>query len=609
MPDHPAHIGLVALAAALPGCWYAGKSVTARLFVNGRDCAVVAPGVAAAGWLLLVHALGLAFHSFTKALLVGTMCLSATGTALWVRAGCPFPRIRSGTLTVLRRHSTAALATLLIAPMAVRWCFHDEAASTGHWSLIAQLENELYPPRVSAFPDVELAYHYGFDVLAAAVAMIARVSPSTAIDAVTIIAWFYAWLLLSRLGVLMVGHRGEFLTPLIVLLSAGIPIALGSSSITLLEALLGQYQIRALPPNPPVVSYFFQHPWAVGIPIATCSLIVYFRARRAPLRGIVLAVLLAALSVSQFVLFVSLVSVLWLDTALSVVRRQVQLPQAAWSMVPLAVAVGAAYELRGFFANSAPLRDAFAVSVGVVPGTRALLAWHAASFGLLIPVGIAGVRAAGRMGAVVSGMSALGLIVPTLIRYRATWDIVKFSTIASIGLGILASAGIARLLRAGHMSRLLAVGLACGLIAPGLVHPVAFGFAVGGIPEEGFPRREWNVGADDAEAIRWLRRRVSRDELVFRSLPAAWAYSSAGLAQPWLDGPARLFGGRARARARQRVLDHRPLRLDELATEGVRWVVLDARNQKLRGAVDEWVGSGKARLVNQFGELTVFRIQ
>ena len=62
----------------------------------------------------------------------------------------------------------ALLVTAYVAPTALGWSFHDEVLVTGHLSITSEIENGTYPPRHLSFPELELRYHYGFDLLVAA---------------------------------------------------------------------------------------------------------------------------------------------------------------------------------------------------------------------------------------------------------------------------------------------------------------------------------------------------------------------------------------------------------------------------------------------------------
>src|SRR5262249_28264587 len=153
-----------------------------------------------------------------------------------------------------------------LAPTAIGWWFHDEIPSTGHLSMTSQIENGTYPPRHLTFPELELRYHYGFNLLAAAVASMLRLKVDNAIDVVTLLAWGYSWCLAWAIGEGLVGLGWGAATAAVVLFGGGMPVV--SSAKTLAWRLTGFSAVGSDNLNAPIVSYFFQHPWTLGIPLA-----------------------------------------------------------------------------------------------------------------------------------------------------------------------------------------------------------------------------------------------------------------------------------------------------------------------------------------------------
>ena len=142
--------------------------------------------------------------------------------------------------------------------------------------------------------------------------------------------------------------------------------------------------------NPPMISYFFQHPWALGLPLALCATLIILDRRSAGLvRYISLALLLAALSFSQAVVFAALagaIPVAEVFSDLSFARRRVTGVAAA---VVVALLVGRA--AGGFFL---PPPDGMGLSISLQAGVAATLidtiVWHILTYGLLLPLGACG---------------------------------------------------------------------------------------------------------------------------------------------------------------------------------------------------------------------------
>ncbi|MGA9925355.1 MAG: hypothetical protein WBQ29_18315, partial [Isosphaeraceae bacterium] len=202
---------------------------------------------------------------------------------------------------------SALAATAIIAPMTLSWAFHDEQLYTGHTGIIAQLQNDHYPPRHMTFPELEYRYHYGFDLAAAAVTAVLRVSPGVAIDIITLLSWSYTWCLLWVLGDELLGRGRGWLTAVITLFGGGLPYLLALPDGYYVARFVMICEVGGMDLNPPMISYFFQHPWALGLPLAVCATLIILDRRRAGfVRYISLALLLAALSFSQAVVFAAL---------------------------------------------------------------------------------------------------------------------------------------------------------------------------------------------------------------------------------------------------------------------------------------------------------------
>src|SRR5262249_2463548 len=78
-------------------------------------------------------------------------------------------------------------ATSLMALAAIGWYFHDELFIVGHMSIVAEIQNNFYPPQNLAFAEFELRYHYGFALLTAIVTALFRLRIDVAIDFVTLL--------------------------------------------------------------------------------------------------------------------------------------------------------------------------------------------------------------------------------------------------------------------------------------------------------------------------------------------------------------------------------------------------------------------------------------
>jgi hypothetical protein len=573
---------------------YACGSALARAAVADRpaDYTVsrwLAPGVTVAAWLVALHVVGIVTGSFHIALFGATILLALVGALAWFR------RAPSETTSEPRAlWIGAALATLAVAPLAFGWAFHDELFFTGHMSIAATIENGAYPPRHLTFPVFELRYHYGFDLLVAALSSILRLPTSLAIDVVTLAAWGYTFCLLWLLGERHLAPKSGWLVAVVTLFGAGIPFFSVSSGAPIVYRMLGIAAVGDRAVSPPFVSYFFQHPWTIGFPLALCALLVALSEQAHYLRLATLALLTLALAISQFVLFAAL--------PLALIAGEIERGLLPSAKLAAAVAVGAlaALPLGGFFAPSPEdTGAALALRAGIVE--NGVLEWHIASFGALLPLGVAGIWWTPRLRVVLGALVLGALSIVNFVRYTHSWDIVKFAAVAQLALSIGAAAAIARVTT--HWRALLVA--AC--TAAGATFVIALALRLPGIPEAVFHRAPVAVAAADADAISDLRPRVAKGEIVYRNPSATHAYAQwGGLPQPWIDAMTARFGfSEKRIGYRLWLLQSQPADPRAWLDEGITWFVLDPSDDKLRAHAAAW----KATLVGEHGDLLIYHLE
>ncbi|MCG8420017.1 MAG: hypothetical protein MJE77_18975 [Proteobacteria bacterium] len=627
----------IVLALLLPGIWLAGRELSRRLSDQRAIVLALAPGLGAAMWLLAIHAVALITGSFVLGLWIGTCAVAGPGCASWWYGRRQLPGADRAVAGVSRPSRWmwpgAVVATAWIAPAALGWAFHDEVILAGHMSFVAQLQNDIYPPRYGVFPDLELRYHYGFDILCAAITALTRLSIPLAIDLLTLASWAYSFCLLWLLGARWLVHpdrppapAAAALLPLVVLFGAGIPFFADSALSA--HPWLGLGAVGNVPLNPPLVSYHFQHPWTAGLPLALCLVLIIENSDRMVGRSnnrptepagpepgwglghhAAVATLLVALALSQVVLFASLFGAVLLAR---VVAAPTRATVAQLVVFALAVA-GLAVLSRGFFAPaSAESSTGLTLATGIAETLSDTLWWHVQSMGFMLPLGIAGLAMWRGPRVLLATLAVGGLLAVNLLRYTYSWDIVKFATVAGIALSMASAVTIARLARLGRrwVGASLAALALVPTVAAGVLFPLTFTLDRPGIPPSVFALAPDALSAEDAAAVAWLRGRADPGVLVYRRRDVAGAYAQwGGIAQPWIDPMVERFPfARQRLAERRALLRELPADIAAYREAGFGWVVLDDRDRRIRTLAEMWQSQGQARMAARFGHVQIIEL-
>jgi len=419
-----------------------------------------------------------------------------------------------------RKLWVTGLATLPIIPPTILLNFHDEAYFNGHFAIIAHLQNGTYPPRYLYEPSLPLRYHYGFDLAGAIVTGLLRVRLDQAIDILTLTLWPLMFLLLWRVGERVGGRRAGLLVAFAVCFSTG------------WCALCSVNEART---NPPFLSYFFQHPWSIGVPIF--CLVILQRAALARLDSrffglLALVCSLVMLSLCQAVLFIAIVVALGINEAWKLMRHPNR--TEAYLFLSLGASLVGAKLAGGFFV-SGPFPQA-----GELFGTGfylrhfsdghavlGQLLWNFETFGLLLILGILGLLRVAHDKVFWTILALFPFVVINFLGYRHSWDIVKFATVSSISLSIGSGLTLLRLLDWSNTRRRRTIFsvLVVALLWQGVYYPFIFlqDYDPGG--RSAFSKQmikpyfssAYPVDQDDARAVSFLRTRMGPSEIVYRT--------------------------------------------------------------------------------------------
>jgi hypothetical protein len=589
----------------MPLVWRAGLAVARAATGDRQLSSFLAPAVALAAWLLGIHAVGLASHSFYVGLVAGTVVVAAAG-AWSMRLGLG----RAAEPSPPPSHWIwlgSAVAVAILAGPELKFSKHDECLIVGHLSTPAQMQNGIYPPRHLTFPQFELRYHYGIDLLTAATSsLLGRLDIHTTLHALSLALWGYSFAIYWVLGERWIGGRGSGpITATCVLFAGGAPYFCRPLE-PMVEYFTSNCRVAGVWITPPFVSSFLQHPWTLGMPLFGAVLLVLTRFERDPPWAwgwVVMTLLTVALALSQVTLFVCFVPALcavgpWEGRRLS---RAKLVRLAAW----VSVALVSARLLHGFLA---PVAEPSAARFEWRPfwrdaGLGQWASWHLQALGALIPLGVAGFFLMRRGRALLALMAGGSLAVRNLLTYSPGWNIVKFSMVAQIALAILAAAALSA---AMARPRWRVAG------AAGLVAATFFGFAWPlslAASKAGRDCSPSQLAPADAAAIDFLRGKVEAGEGVVRSDHPELYAMFGGLPQTSEDWGVRGFGFSDALFARRRRMLAHPEDLHEDMAQGFRWLVLGPSDRAVEEAVKPWIVAGDAEVAASFPPLTVVHLK
>lgn len=345
--------------------------------------------------------------------------------------------------------------SILVAIIALKYAFHDQLRVQAHPAVIESVLRGNYPPHLQTFPQIPLKYHFGSDMLGASFAYAFSLPAYRAIDLIQILGW------IAGMAAIYSFCRERSLPPLLAFF--GIHwLLLAAGWAYLLKPWLGgidfspnwpdNYVIFGRYLNPGVISYFFQTPYCIGLPVFFMTLMMIFRAcdRRSRWDFVLAIFCLGILSIFQVSLFFSSCvsfAALW-------TYRRFKTKQA-WSSYFFESAfaglgtVGLALLLGGFFNFSESyskgllilnwplgyLRYAAPNMRQTISGIQSLL-WYFSSMGSLIVIFpiilILGLRRAWKSldyeTIFFGAFASLCFLMPQLFRYRLSWDIIKWFT-------------------------------------------------------------------------------------------------------------------------------------------------------------------------------------
>ncbi len=619
---------LLVLAAVSLGA--AGRRLSRALAseLPAYGVGAVAGGLAVGAFVGAVAIVGRAFRDFDAGL-AGAAALGVVAWALLRRLPSTSPAEAPSSGGERLRHGLGlAFVAALYAFVAWKYQMHDEHAIFGHKSMVEQLRRGAYPIYLPPLPHQDARYHYGFDLLAGALARAFGLSSDASIDLVTV---GLALLISQAAAAVVSGLGARRAAPFAVvaihlgaglawLLLAGVP---GRHPRCLLQYHHPSCGVELFPT--PFLNVF-QHPVSLGVPLWLVALLLAWRLMEGGVEGrrrlalaLGLLALLPGLAVGQLVYFVlsSLALVAAIGAQLlwpprGAERRAIAGRGAVLGLV-LALGLGLAW-LAGGMLTPSPVTDPNLVvrraALGFPPGEGpgGVLWHHAVNLGLgfvLLPwFAILALRRRSLGALALLAFAVGGMLVPHGWNYVRSWDIVKFPSASAFALTLLVVAWVdAPLLGPGLLRAWLRRGTRALLLGSGVV--AACFVAVPLAPEHKlYDDTPWALDPLVGQTIDWWRSRpYDRQELILAQSNVAPILSVfGGLSVVGGDYDFQALGIRGEILGRQRLLQARArASLDEDALDalGVRWLMYSVEE------LDNLGPAARARLEAPSGRLSL----
>lgn len=237
--------------------------------------------------------------------------------------------------------------------------------------------------------------------------------------------------------------------------------------------------------------------------------------------------------------------------------------------------------------------------------------WFIFNFGLLLPMGLAGLFYLKSDKIFFTSLLVGNLIVFNFMDYTLTYDIAKFATVLSLTLAFLSSLTVAHLLNKNRniITRVLGAASLIVILSSGVSFTLQAGFnpnnAILTLNEKALIR----LSDPDIAALNWLRKNIQQKDIVIRKLPVSIGYAQwgGGVSQFWIDNKALLFGFNEKTLAKRLTLQSTlPSDAESYLNSGVKWLVLTPDDKPLSNYLNRWILDKNILLRAEFPPLKIY---
>lgn len=626
---HPSPTVFFLLILFLPGIWILAHRAS-REVVPELAVPYAVPGVFLCLWLALVHWIGMVSQSFYVGLAFGTLPAGLLGYYVqWSRPISLWGSVASKRTVHPRTAIALAVCCLLYLPAIFAYDFHDKLDFiSGHFSISEQILNDIYPPRDLYDPSRVLGYHFGGNTLFASVSAIFRLSMDISIDLVSILMWaYYLWLgSFLAIQLFRAPMESQWIAVLICAFAGGFPwiLATGFDPVRMMTSLysfpvpLGTewHNTPVLWVHMPFPSWFLSHPWTVGLPIFNLCLLFYVSKKplnpvfRQGLLCLGLNVLFFTSLPTALALTAAMVTCLGVEGFRRYPKAKNDLALVGILLANALFCLGVSSMLASVLKSGGGASSFDWASYGIAGGLWNSFLWNLTAFGALIPMGYLAFRKLSEGRWVFLLLVMGGVLLPNVVRYRFTFDMWKFTLIATVGLTLISAGYCAKQLSGRLKSAFVALAVLVSLQGSFFL----ISFSLFPVPYKPSVRTQYaamGLTPDHWSVIHALKSRIGPGELVCTRTQLAMAYATlGGFPECVLDANVQVLGNPIETvRRRTALLQNTKPSIEQFREEGVGWIVLDERSPRaFLQLIADWESRGQVANELRVGEVSLIRV-
>lgn len=384
-------------------------------------------------WSLTIDLFSRTTGNFYKGFAIGTSLLAIVGS-LWGQTP------KQVNQNIKQKYLLVILIIVSYLPLIILYDFADLLhSSVSHYSYINQILNGIFPLTNITSPQLPIQYHYGFELICAIISAAFHLRMDIAVNIVFILALMLTILIAMEFSREYMGNGSIIPGAALFVFAGGLPYLapVTPTANNLYGYLAGnQFSIGKWSMALSFPFNFFQPAWSIGIPLFLVILQASLSKGIQTITGIIFyGILILALAIINTTLALTGVVSIIGATIINYWKQ----PLYCFSIFTIsASALGVGFLMSGMLLNfqvTSNMPSPILLSQSSVGGGGlSSIRWHIANFGSLGILGFIGLYWPNPI-RITALLLILGSVaVLNLFEYRYSYDIIKFSTTAQIGL-------------------------------------------------------------------------------------------------------------------------------------------------------------------------------